>query len=248
MPELFEFNFNLTPASQEELSGIVSSVPSGWHHFGDEEDRSSVWNRAPGLSFLAPEVTWAELQYYESIPQPVTRADSRRQTTTRSSASTLGPSNMHPAPAIIDSAYVRAYAEIGPGIRFTGRQCIITDGQEAGPAEKIAICQNGPGDYLLLLCDSEWNSYACAGADTLQELVAEAERWYEGVSSQLVYTNFNAEEDRDHMHTYFKGEKCSFCGRLPNEVEHMFRAESASICSGCISRIHSSIHSSEGEA
>ena len=67
MPDLFEFTFRLTPATFEARDQIIGSA-SGWHHSGDELDRSSVWNRSPGVSFLVAEVTWAELQHYEPAP------------------------------------------------------------------------------------------------------------------------------------------------------------------------------------
>lgn len=68
MPELFEFTFSLTPATVEIREQIIGSASGGWQHSGDERDMSSVWNRSPGFSFLAAEVTWAELQHYEPAP------------------------------------------------------------------------------------------------------------------------------------------------------------------------------------
>jgi hypothetical protein len=153
--------------------------------------------------------------------------------------------NMSQAPALIDSAYVRAHAEIGPDVRFTGKQCIYVGSELAGPAAKLAICENGPNDFLLLLCDEEWNSYACAAATTAEELLSSAERWYEGVGKRWAYTNFTPEEDRKNAQEYFAGEECSFCGKLPNEVEHIFVSEKAVICSSCVANMHAALHSIE---
>jgi len=155
---------------------------------------------------------------------------------------------MSQAPALIDSAYVRAYAEIGPDVRFTGRQCIYVGEELAGPATKLAICENGPNDFLLLLCDEACNSYACAAALTAEELFSSAERWYEGIGKKWAYTNYTAEQDCQNAQKYFAGEECSFCGKLPNEVEHMFASEKASICSSCVANIHVAINSSENGA
>jgi hypothetical protein len=149
--------------------------------------------------------------------------------------------NMSEAPAIIDSAYVRAYAEAGADIRFTGRQCIYVGGELAGPAGKLAICENGPNDFLLLLCDPDWNSFACAADESIEELLATAERWYEGIDKKWVFTHFSPEEDQRNMREYYAGQECSFCGRLPTEYENSFPSESAVICFECVERLHSAM-------
>ncbi len=64
MPELFEFSFKLSPATEASFLEIIKSCDQGWLHMGDGQDRSSVWNQAEGLSFLAPSVTWAELALF----------------------------------------------------------------------------------------------------------------------------------------------------------------------------------------
>lgn len=63
-PELFEFSFNLSPATEASFLEIVKSCDEGWLHMKGDHDRSSVWNRAEGLSFLAPAITWAELALF----------------------------------------------------------------------------------------------------------------------------------------------------------------------------------------
>lgn len=46
-----------------QLTGDFAAAlaADGWVHTGDEEHRSSVWNRPPGGVFLSPAVRWAEL-------------------------------------------------------------------------------------------------------------------------------------------------------------------------------------------
>lgn len=61
MPELFEFSFNLSPATEISFLQLVKSCGEGWLHLGDGQDRASVWNRVEGCSFLTPSVAWAEL-------------------------------------------------------------------------------------------------------------------------------------------------------------------------------------------
>jgi len=60
-PELFEFSFDLSPGTRATFDAVLARAADGWVHTGDEEHRSSVWNRPPGGVFLLPAVTWAEL-------------------------------------------------------------------------------------------------------------------------------------------------------------------------------------------
>lgn len=64
MPELFEFSFNLSPATEDSFLEIVKSCDEGWLHMKSDHDRSSVWNQSEDLIFLAPSVTWAELALF----------------------------------------------------------------------------------------------------------------------------------------------------------------------------------------
>jgi hypothetical protein len=62
MPELFEFAYSLRPAAPEIFAQLLALADDGWHHGGDDRDRSSVWNRHSGPPFLDATVRWAELQ------------------------------------------------------------------------------------------------------------------------------------------------------------------------------------------
>lgn len=58
LPETWECAFELQQACFEDLTAMCGE---GWWHGGDEADRSSVWNAAPGRALLTPAVRWAEL-------------------------------------------------------------------------------------------------------------------------------------------------------------------------------------------
>lgn len=66
-PELYEFTLLLSPATAETFDRVIASVPRRWTHGGDEDDRSSVWNREDGVTLLAPEVLWAELLRHRGV-------------------------------------------------------------------------------------------------------------------------------------------------------------------------------------
>ena len=65
LPHLFEFTFELTPATEASFLEIASASSGGWEHSHSGSELSSVWNREHDLSFLVPEVSWAEIQLYE---------------------------------------------------------------------------------------------------------------------------------------------------------------------------------------
>ena len=64
VPELFEFSFNLSPATDDSFLEIIKFCEEGWLHMKGDHDRSSVWNQADDFSFLAPSITWAELALF----------------------------------------------------------------------------------------------------------------------------------------------------------------------------------------
>jgi hypothetical protein len=139
------------------------------------------------------------------------------------------------APPVIDSSVVRAFAIARSDVSFTGKQCIFVDGVKVGAASRVAVAFNERcNDYLLLLCDELWQSFAVAGFPTVDEAIETAERWYAGISSHWVRTDFSPEQDRRHLEEYFDGEMCSFCAALPNQVKSMFEGNGAWICDKCV--------------
>ena len=149
------------------------------------------------------------------------------------------------APPVIDSSLVRAYAAVSPDIIFTGKQCVLVDGVEVGPAARLVIAFNErTRDYLLLLCSDSWKSFAAIGLPTFEEALEKAERCYAGISNHWVRTRFSQEEDRRHLEEYFDGEKCSFCGALPNETASMFQGDSGWICDRCVVEFHGLLNES----
>ncbi len=70
-PELVEFTLSLAPPEDATFDAVLAAVGAGWTHGGDEDDRSSVWNRAPGLACLAAETRWAELLRHRGLHHSV---------------------------------------------------------------------------------------------------------------------------------------------------------------------------------
>lgn len=61
VPEWYEHTFRLSPPVPRTFDAVVALARGGWHHTYGDAERSSVWNPAPDVAFLLPEVTWAEV-------------------------------------------------------------------------------------------------------------------------------------------------------------------------------------------
>lgn len=68
MPELYEFAVDLFPATVGTFWAVHGLATGNWHDVEQASERSSVWNRAADHRFLIPEVSWAHLELYESLP------------------------------------------------------------------------------------------------------------------------------------------------------------------------------------
>jgi hypothetical protein len=64
--ELYEFTFDLSPATRECFVSITDKTSGGWSHNEGSEEFSSVWNRVQDHAFLIPEVRWANLELHET--------------------------------------------------------------------------------------------------------------------------------------------------------------------------------------
>lgn len=64
IPEFYGFEISLNQASEAVFNVLTASPENLWMHFGDEYDRSSVWNHTEGGDyFLVPQARWAEVQF-----------------------------------------------------------------------------------------------------------------------------------------------------------------------------------------
>ena len=67
LPHLFEFTFDLAEATVGDFEKVISMVSGGWSTaVSTSAETFSVWNRAEGLAFLIPEVSWAHLELFEA--------------------------------------------------------------------------------------------------------------------------------------------------------------------------------------
>jgi hypothetical protein len=144
---------------------------------------------------------------------------------------------MRAPPPAIDSAHVLYFASAERDVQWTGKQVLYVDDKLLGPVPRLAICRNLYGqltDHLLFHCDRRWTVLGVGGAKTLAECREQAERAYSGISNYWQKPRFTRGEARRWSKERWKPWACSFCGRLPPQVDRMFSARSARACDICV--------------
>jgi len=143
-------------------------------------------------------------------------------------------------PPVIDSARVISYAFVDDipyrrwGALYSGDELI-----EAVP--RLAICLNLGKDIgpLLFHCDEDWNVLGTSGAETVEETKARAEKNYPGVAAKWVDVNTSVADALKYYDEQTNGEKCSFCGKRPFEIEGGWvQGKEAIICRECVEDFH----------
>lgn len=140
---------------------------------------------------------------------------------------------------MIDSARVLWYAFVDD-IPYRRAGSFFVDGKQLEKAPRLAIATNLGQDIgpLIFHCDESWNCLGTAGAPTVDEVKADAERNYPGVGSRWVETGVTTEDALAYYDSQTEGQKCSFCGRRPFEVEGWIEGPSAIICRTCVEEFH----------
>jgi len=144
-------------------------------------------------------------------------------------------------PPVLDSARVLAYAILDDSVQWTGRDKLFHDGREVGPVPCLALCQNAWGDWKeihIFHCNAEWEVLGAGGAASLEEAQASAERAYRGVSAKWIFFNTPEEEAREWIRRESADALCSFCDRIPPEIDRLIQRKSASICNYCAAELH----------
>jgi hypothetical protein len=147
-------------------------------------------------------------------------------------------------PPVLDMARVIAYAIVDSSAIWTGRQTLFVGNQLLGAVPRLALCQNlkeGDTDILLFHCDSNWHVLGAIGAPTIEEAKARAERAYKGISEKWIHKDTTPEEARSWIREQDPNMICSFCDRLPMEVDCLVEGDDAAICSDCIKHLYKNL-------
>jgi hypothetical protein len=151
------------------------------------------------------------------------------------------PSYMPPPPALAN-ARVLEYAVLTAAVRYSGHSSIFVDGKELGPVPCLAICQTfDKNDILLLHCDRDWSILGVAVYASVAQAKKRAERTYPGISAQWVKADAIASSAVPQIKKQVDDLRCSFCGKLPNEVKQMIEKGRTRICDSCVSKFNQTL-------
>lgn len=149
-------------------------------------------------------------------------------------------------PPVLSMARVLAYAIVDESVGFSGNQRLYVDGELLGKVPKLALCQplsrNLTTDVLVFYCDDEWDVLGVTNAESLDAAQSEVEHYYPGISQKWIKKAVTESEAEEWVKTHHKDAICSFCGRLPFEVETCVSHASAVICNVCIDEFYEAIH------
>jgi len=148
-------------------------------------------------------------------------------------------------PPVLGSARVLEYAILDESVTYSGHSSLFVgteDGvlKELGPVPCLAIAQElETGVIMLLHCDQEWDVLGLGGNyESVSEAKAKAERAYHGVSARWVETKVTEEEALKFIDEVWADERCSFCDKIPPDVNMMIKRKDVRICDSCIEEFH----------
>jgi hypothetical protein len=141
-------------------------------------------------------------------------------------------------PLVLDHCIVTSYA-------FTSGLPFHT-GAELRRVPRLAIgCSVHHPEVLLLFCDERWKTVRVSAHPSVADAKRRAEAAYAGV--EWVERPVSAEQASEYLDTMWKDEKCSFCGRRPDQIAQIVQHGTARICDLCVREFHARIASEESQ-
>ena len=139
-------------------------------------------------------------------------------------------------PVVLDNARVLAYALVDDSVGYTGKSAVYVDRRVIGRVPRVAICQDlNSRELLLFHCDAKWTTLCVSGRfGSLGEAKQLVERTYPGIGRKWVDTNVSLEDAEAVLSDAWSEMRCSFCGRLPQQVDSLVEGREGRICDLCI--------------
>jgi hypothetical protein len=144
-------------------------------------------------------------------------------------------------PPSLDYARVIAYAIVDHTVQWTDRQRLYVGEELLGPVPGLAIGQNlfeDGNDFLLLHCDEDWNVLGVLPRPSIPQIKEAAERWYRGIEARWTAVENTAEAAENWIRAQETTVTCSFCDKLPPQVESVAFGNGACICNECTRRLY----------
>lgn len=143
-------------------------------------------------------------------------------------------------PPALNNARVIAYAIVDDSVEWTGRQKLFVGANQIGPVPRLALCQDVWGDFKEIHtfhCDEDWEVLASGGGKTIEDAQASAENAYRGISAKWIFLNTSEKDAREWIRKECADMLCSFCDRIPAEMESLVRGKSGAICNYCVAKV-----------
>ena len=157
-------------------------------------------------------------------------------------------------PPVIHTAKLIAYAVNDQDVEFTNKIHLYVgdpDSEEMvrlGEMPNIAICHPyyDRSEYLIFLCDEQWEPKGTLVGASVEDAKNEVERGYKGISKKWVDEPYSENEIDEYLREDYGVNPninwwesvCSFCGKKNVEVEQIISSDKACICNHCIAKFH----------
>jgi len=146
-------------------------------------------------------------------------------------------------PPVLDSARVIEYAVLDKSVIYSGHSSLFVDGRELGPVPCLAVCQPLEGaSFLLFHCDTDWTVLGAAEYPSVAEAKIRAERIYRGISGRWIDAHVTEQQVKRYLDEVWSDQRCSVCGRRPDQVEHLITKNNIHICDSCIREFYEMLH------
>jgi hypothetical protein len=146
-------------------------------------------------------------------------------------------------PPVLNCARVVEYAVLNESVGYSGRTSLFVDGKELGQVPCLAICAGkNPLRVLLFHCNSKWKVLGCSGYDSIAKAKTRAEGIYPGLSACWVDAHISEEQAERYLDDQFRGKRCSFCGKRPDQFDQLIQKNKARICDRCINEFHDRLY------
>ncbi len=152
-------------------------------------------------------------------------------------------------PPLISCARVLHYAIVDEAVRFTPRGKIYVGDAQLGAVPRLAIVRNLVDDEIMLFhCDGEWRCLGSSGSGDIDEVMAHANRRYEGLETKWQKAPYADAEFAKAVADEYRDERCSFCGRYHFQIDtQMVEGDRAMICGECVQRFHALLTGQPGK-
>ncbi|MEA2488953.1 MAG: hypothetical protein QOH21_745 [Acidobacteriota bacterium] len=140
---------------------------------------------------------------------------------------------------------VQWYAIIRPTMTFHGPTHLLVGEQELERVPRIAIgSDHKTAEHAVLHCDHKWRVLGITTHPSEAEAKSRVERIYPDLAGAWVHRPVSEQEALDYLNKRDAREKCSFCGRRPDEVTNIVAKGKARICDICLREFQARIATS----